>query len=139
MQLGVVSAPALGRRWWAERGGGAFASGERMHVSAVARSRGCRSLLLARERRPADSRAAPGTREGSATSGRTCSSPRARSTEPWTRVGVAEWDLAAVQVIVEEAGGRFSDFAGHARIDSGSAVTSNGLLHDELLAALATP
>ena len=53
--------------------------------------------------------------------------------------GLAEWDLAAVQVIVEEAGGRFSDFAGHARIDSGSAVTSNGLLHDELLAALATP
>ena len=42
-------------------------------------------------------------------------------------VGVSEWDLAAVQVIVEEAGGRFSDFAGDARIDSGTAVTSNGL------------
>ena len=53
-------------------------------------------------------------------------------------VGVSEWDLAAMQVIVEEAGGRFSDFAGAARIDSGSAVTSNGLLHDELLAAVAT-
>jgi histidinol-phosphatase len=49
---------------------------------------------------------------------------------------VSEWDLAAVQVIVEEAGGRFTDFAGRARIDSGSAVTSNGLLHDELLAAV---
>ena len=51
-------------------------------------------------------------------------------------VGVSEWDLAAVQVIVEEAGGRFSDFAGSARIDGGSAVTSNGLLHDELLASV---
>jgi histidinol-phosphatase len=38
---------------------------------------------------------------------------------------------------VEEAGGRFSDFAGAARLDSGSAITSNGLLHDDLLASLA--
>ena len=33
----VVSAPALGRRWWAERGEGAFADGEPIHVSAIAR------------------------------------------------------------------------------------------------------
>ncbi len=52
-------------------------------------------------------------------------------------LGVNEWDLAAVQVIVEEAGGRFSDFGGVSRIDGGAAVTSNGLLHDELLASLA--
>jgi histidinol-phosphatase len=51
--------------------------------------------------------------------------------------GVREWDLAAVQVIVEEAGGRFSDFAGERRIDSGTAVTSNGLLHEELVSAVA--
>ena len=51
-------------------------------------------------------------------------------------VGVNVWDLAAVQVIVEEAGGRFSDFTGAARLDGGTAVTSNGLVHDELLAAL---
>jgi histidinol-phosphatase len=51
-------------------------------------------------------------------------------------VGVSEWDLAAVQVIVEEAGGRFSDFAGDPRIDGGSGVSSNGLLHDELLTAV---
>ena len=50
--------------------------------------------------------------------------------------GVSEWDLAAVQVIVEEAGGRFSDVHGVSRIDGGTAVSSNGLLHDELLAAL---
>ena len=51
--------------------------------------------------------------------------------------GVREWDLAAVQVIVEEAGGRFSDATGSPRIDSGTAVTSNGLLHEALLAATA--
>jgi len=53
--------------------------------------------------------------------------------------GVGEWDLAAVQVIVEEAGGRFSDRAGRPRIDSGSAIASNGVLHDELLAAVIAP
>ena len=41
-----------------------------------------------------------------------------------------------MQVIVEEAGGRFSDRNGERRIDSGSAVASNGLIHDELLAAV---
>ena len=51
-------------------------------------------------------------------------------------VGVSEWDLAAVQVIVEEAGGRFSDFAGASRIDGGSAISSNGVVHDELLRAV---
>jgi histidinol-phosphatase len=49
---------------------------------------------------------------------------------------VDAWDVAAVQVIVEEAGGRFSDFAGDARIDSGTVVTSNGLLHDSVLGAI---
>src|SRR5262245_25593758 len=37
VRLGVISAPALGRRWWAEREQGAFADGERMHVSGVER------------------------------------------------------------------------------------------------------
>jgi len=39
-------------------------------------------------------------------------------------------------VIVEEAGGRFSDLRGQPRYDGGSAVTTNGLLHDEVLAQL---
>ena len=50
--------------------------------------------------------------------------------------GVNLWDLAAVQVVVEEAGGRFSDAAGVARADGGTGISSNGLLHEELLAAL---
>jgi histidinol-phosphatase len=44
-----------------------------------------------------------------------------------------------VQVIVEEAGGRFSDRDGVSRIDAGSAVASNGLVHEALLAALTRP
>jgi histidinol-phosphatase len=49
---------------------------------------------------------------------------------------VAWWDMAAVQVIVEEAGGRFSTIDGQPRADGGSAVSTNGLLHDAVLAAL---
>ena len=100
--------------------------------------RGLGALVRDRGSRARRSRGARGTRAVSATSGRTCSSPKGASTAPWTRLGVGEWDLAATQVIVEEAGGRFSDLAGEPRIDSGSAVASNGLLHDELLAALGT-
>ncbi len=50
---------------------------------------------------------------------------------------VTLWDLAPLQVIVEEAGGTFTDLAGQARPDGGSAVCSNGLLHDDVLARLA--
>ena len=49
---------------------------------------------------------------------------------------VSLWDLAALQVIVEEAGGRFTDFTGVARPDGGSAISSNGLLHDLALHVL---
>jgi histidinol-phosphatase len=49
---------------------------------------------------------------------------------------VSLWDLAAVKPIVEEAGGRFTDLAGEARADGGTALSTNGLLHDAALAAL---
>jgi histidinol-phosphatase len=49
---------------------------------------------------------------------------------------VAAWDLAALQVIVEEAGGRFTDMNGRSSYDGGSAVSSNGLVHDAALDAL---
>jgi histidinol-phosphatase len=45
------------------------------------------------------------------------------------------WDNAAIQVIVEEAGGRFTDLEGVARSDGGNAISSNGRLHDEVLGA----
>ena len=46
------------------------------------------------------------------------------------------WDLAAPKLIVEEAGGRLTDLQGEPRADGGSAVASNGVLHDDVLAAL---
>ena len=47
---------------------------------------------------------------------------------------VSLWDLAAPQVIVEEAGGRFTDLAGCRGADGGDALASNGPLHDAALA-----
>ena len=44
--------------------------------------------------------------------------------------------MAAVQVIVEEAGGRFTSLSGEPRADGGSAISSNGVLHDAVLEAL---
>ncbi|MDB2686064.1 inositol monophosphatase [Mariniblastus sp.] len=46
------------------------------------------------------------------------------------------WDVAAVQPIIEEAGGRFSDWNGDSKIDTGDAVGSNGKFHDEILRIL---
>ena len=136
IRLGVVSAPALGRRWWAERGAGAFV--ERRSRSAsprVAADRGRGALLRARAAAPGDRRSAAGTRAATATSGRTCWSPRVPSTARSMPIGVKVWDLAALQPIVEEAGGRFTDRDGIARVDGLSAISSNGLLHDVLLEA----
>jgi histidinol-phosphatase len=136
VQLGMVSAPALGRRWWAERGAGAFADGERVRVSAVSRVEDAVLSFAIENELPAVAHRAWHARgfgdfwpymliaEGSVDGA-------------VDAVGVSEWDLAAMQVIVEEAGGRFSDRRGENRIDAGSAVASNGLLHAELLAGLA--
>jgi histidinol phosphatase-like enzyme (inositol monophosphatase family) len=46
------------------------------------------------------------------------------------------WDAAAVQPIIEEAGGRFTDWQGRPRHDGGDSLATNGLLHDEVLAGL---
>jgi histidinol-phosphatase len=135
VHVGVISAPALHGRWWAERGSGAFASGEPIHVSAIGRVEEAVLSFSIETTVPPLARdawharglgdfwahmlVAEGAVDGAVDAD-----------------GLSEWDLAAVQVIVEEAGGRFSDAAGESRIDSGSAITSNGLLHDELLAAV---
>ena len=146
VDVGVVSAPALGRRWWASRGSGAFANGSPIAVSRVSTLADAHlsySSLSGWEQQ--------GRLESLLALTRRCWRTRAFG-DFWSHVLVAEgavdasfepevslWDLAALQVIVEEAGGRFSDLSGEARPDRGSCVCSNGLLHDEVLAALAVP
>ncbi len=135
--LGVVSAPALGRRWWAERGAGAFANGEPISVSTVDRVEDAVLCLPLEPRLTAIAARAWHARGLGDFWGHMLVAEGAVDGTVDGAFGLSEWDLAAVQVIVEEAGGRFSDFSGARRIDAGTAITSNGLLHAELLAAVA--
>ena len=138
---GVVSAPALGRRWWAATGEGAFTgSGQRIHVS--------RTPTLEEAYVSCTDVRDFATRRGER--GFRTVLQRARVVRAfgdfWSHMLVAEgvidvaleawvnpWDVAATQVILIEAGGRFSDFDGAMRIDSGNVITTTGLLHDELV------
>jgi histidinol-phosphatase len=142
--VAVVSAPALGTRWWAARGEGAFADGRVIRVSAVGQLEDA-SFAHASVKSLDERGYGPAFRALAARA------PMERGFgDFWQHMLVAEgsvefaldpvvslWDLAAVQLIVEEAGGRFTDFGGVARPDGGSGLSSNGLLHDEVLAALA--
>lgn len=146
--VGVASAPALGRRWWASRGGGAWAAdagGEarRIGVSSVGALERCHLGHASPKDWYAHGR-------GDQFVALTRSVWRARGVgDFWMHTLVAEgtfdaacepvvslWDLAAVAVIVEEAGGQFTDLAGRPGPAGGSAVSSNGLLHGAVLAAL---
>jgi histidinol-phosphatase len=148
--LGVVSAPALRRRWWASRGGGAWlADGlsrepRRLRVSAVS------SL--------SDSQLCHGGLEDWVQAGRDVGSLLQLARRCWRTRGVGDvwsymlvaegaaeigvdpivalWDLAAPRAIVEEAGGRFTDLSGVARADGGSGLATNGLFHDTVLEIL---
>ena len=143
--VGVVSAPALGRRWWARRGGGAFADGTSIQVSAVHQVQDAQ-LCGPSERYFDDA--------GLGAPYRTLAARAWRAVgfaDFWGHVLVAEgsvdvmiepilarWDIAALIPIVEEAGGRVSDLTGAGWADHEPCVTTNGILHDEVLATMTT-
>ena len=56
--------------------------------------------------------------------------------EIYAELDLKPWDLAAPRIVVEEAGGRFTDFEGRSTIYSGTALATNGRLHDAALALL---
>ena len=149
LQAAVISAPALRERWWARRGGGAWARSaddpepRRISVSRVTAladaqilygstndleasglAPGFRSLLrdVWRERGFGDFWGYALLAEGAA--------------EAMIEVDLNSWDAAAPFVLIEEAGGRVTDFDGRRAIDSGSFLATNGLLHDEILGRL---
>ena len=143
VEVGVASAPALHRRWWAARGEGAFVNGRRIRVSGVA---DLSDAVLSYA--SLGSWEQHGLGEQFLALARGCWRTRGFG-DFWSHMLVAEgaadlaaepevelWDLAAPQVIVEEAGGRFTDLGGTPTPAGGSVVSSNGLLHDRVLAAL---
>jgi histidinol-phosphatase len=145
--LGLTSSPAQDRRWWATRGGGAFTgrSGNRandksIHVSTERGSQPDRFITLPGhdalpEHRQRLVQALAGGRPPD---------------QPWSHAHrIAEgradvcvwfcgdiWDHAAPSILVEEAGGRFSDHWGDRCLDTRTAVYSNGVRHDDVVAAL---
>jgi histidinol-phosphatase len=145
--VAAVSAPALHRRWWAAKGVGAFVDD--------GRADGPRALSVSGVRELGDAQLLLGGIEGWEQVGRldqllalvrSCWRSRGYG-DFWQYMLVAEgvaeigldpevsvWDLAAPQLIVEEAGGRFTDLAGQATAAGGDAIASNGLVHDAALA-----
>jgi histidinol-phosphatase len=147
LQAAVISAPALRERWWGWRGGGAWATGavgtagpRRIRTSGVT-AIGDAQVLYGSGRDVASSGRAPGFRalldvvwrergfgdfwgyalvaEGAA--------------EAMLEVDLRPWDAAAPTLLIEEAGGRVTDFAGRRAVDSGTFLATNGPLHDEIL------
>src|ERR1700722_10258860 len=139
---GVVTAPALGRRWWAAQGGGAWTGrsltkASACHVSGVTKlsdaslsysglggwaERGMLGNFLGLTQAVWRTRAFGDFWSHVLVAEGACDI----STEP----EVSLWDLAALQIIVTEAGGRFTSLEGEARPDGGSVLCTNGHLHD---------
>jgi histidinol-phosphatase len=155
--LGVISAPALGRRWWACHGHGAWVSASadgghygddggaprRISVSAVG---SLDDAYLSTT--DLNTWVEYHSREAYLALVDACWESRAFG-DFWQHCLVAEgaldiaaepivnpWDVAGVQVIVEEAGGRFTDLSGSRRHNTGTVLTSNGLIHDAALTIL---
>lgn len=143
---GLASAPALGVRWSATRGGGARRNGQPMQVSRVDRldqaqvfhsalggavslasHPGMLQLLRGsrRQRGFGDFYQHMLVAEGAG--------------EIAVDLGLAPWDIAALMLVVEEAGGRATALDGRRCIDGGSLLSSNGLLHARALELLGTP
>jgi histidinol-phosphatase len=143
VKLGLVSMPALGKRWWAVRGQGAYADGRRIHVSQISDLKSSQFVWSGIEEWDAI-----GGFDRVVALGRRCWRTRGVG-DSWQYMLVAEgaaeiatdpeatlWDLAAVSIVVEEAGGRFTSLDGTAGPGAGSGLATNGPLHAEALAAL---
>ena len=147
LELGAVSAPAMGRRWYARRGAGAFrrSGGEERRlgvsrIAALADAQIAFSTLRGLER--------AGLGEGLRRI--TNASWRDRgfgdfwghvlvaqgSAETMIEYGVKPWDMAAPYVVLTEAGGRMTDLDGSDSWTAANVLSSNGVLHDELLGLL---
>lgn len=142
LQAAVISAPALDERWWAHRGGGAWARnrGEaprRIAVSGVT-ALADTQVLYGSGRDIVDSGKAPGFdgllrdvwRERGFGDFWGYALVAEGAAEAMVEVGLSSWDAAAPTVLVEEAGGRATDLEGRRRIDSGTFLTTNGRLHE---------
>lgn len=143
--VGVTTSPALERRWWAAKGSGGWSA---RPTDPTSPPRALRvSNVRSGDRPEVSVLPPPGLLSGWRDTAVRAATEQFRN--PFIRghgpLLVAEgravasvhlwggpWDHAAFVVLVEEAGGRFSDLWGGRSIHTGTAVFSNGLLHDEI-------
>jgi len=147
IQVGVISAPAMRERWFAWRGGGAWNRGSdgerRITVSGVTALEDAQ-LLYGSARDTVASGLMPGFdalitatwRERGFGDFWGYALVAEGAAEAMLETGMHSWDLAAPQVLIEEAGGRVTNVDGERRIDTPSIVGSNGRLHEEILRRL---
>jgi histidinol-phosphatase len=140
---GVIHNPVSGELYSARRGGGAFLNGTRVHVSDVADLRDATLLhaglglvrsaghwdgfvrlvdATGRQRGFGDYLGYGLLAQGAA--------------EIYAEVDLKPWDLAPCKIVIEEAGGRFTDFTGAPTIYNGTALATNGRLHDAVVSLL---
>ena len=146
LEVGVVSAPAMHERWHATRGEGAWSGSRRIAVSKIAeladaqifyasrtafveagREKGFDAIVRGvwRDRGFGDFWGYALVAEGSG--------------EAMVEPELKPWDLAAPLILLEEAGGRLTDFSGRRTYAGGNAVASNGLVHEAILERLNRP
>ncbi|MBI3029296.1 MAG: histidinol phosphate phosphatase [Candidatus Rokubacteria bacterium] len=141
---GVILNPVSGELWTARKGQGAFLGGERLRVSEVSSLERATlihaSLNLIRRSGHWDAftRLVDATDRQRGFGDFMCYTVVAegKADVAVEAPDLKPWDLAPVKVLVEEAGGRFTDFAGTPSIYSGTALASNGRLHDAALSLI---
>jgi histidinol-phosphatase len=138
--VGVVLAPAQGDLLYAAKGLGAFANGERLAVSTITDLaqatllHGSLDLMLRDGYWDGLARLAQATRRQRGFGDYFAYTFVCRGqAEVMLETNIKPWDVAPLKILVEEAGGRFSDFAGAPSIYSGHAMISNGHVHDAVL------
>jgi len=142
--LGVVHAPAMGELLFATKGGGAYDErGKRLEVSRIDRlsaamvSFGGLEIFRRAGRWASFERLVDSTARQRGYGDYLGSTAVIRGwSEAMLELDVKPWDLAPLKILVEEAGGRMTDFTGRATIYGGSAVVTNGRIHDEVLEIL---
>jgi histidinol-phosphatase len=141
---GMASAPALGARWWAYRGEGAYRNGERMSVSDVQHlSEAMVFTTGTGPKKTPEQRVKLRKLLDTARSGRALGGfwqhmlVAEGATEAAVDLTSQPWDLAPLGIIVEEAGGRSTNLAGEHSIYTKTLVSTNGKIHDEVLLILA--
>jgi histidinol-phosphatase len=138
--LGLVSAPSLHRRWWAERGGGTFSNGERCRVSSVASLDDAAISTTSSRRMPngwTEIVQRSWTNRGFGDFWQHCLVAEG-SVDLATDPILALWDYAPVQILVEEAGGRCTTYDGTPTAAGASFVSTNGALHGSVVSLLRT-